>query len=64
MRIQSAISAEKHDKNRKIYNGMIKTYFYQFMGPKPPRRKRISRVYEIFKEIYCIYIYLGTYLCV
>lgn len=26
------------DKNRKIYNGMIKTYFYQFMGPKPPRR--------------------------
>lgn len=23
------------DKNRKIYNGMIKTYFYQFMGPKP-----------------------------
>lgn len=29
----------KADKNRKIYNGMIKTYFYQFMGPKPPRRK-------------------------
>ena len=27
------------DKNRKIYNGMIKTYFYQFMGPKPPRRR-------------------------
>ena len=25
-------------KNRKIYNGMIKTYFYQFMGPKPPKR--------------------------
>lgn len=25
-------------KNRKIYNGMIKTYFYQFMGKKPPRR--------------------------
>ncbi len=25
-------------KNRKIYNGMIKTYFYQYMGPKPPRR--------------------------
>ena len=23
----------------KIYNGMIKTYFYQFMGPKPPRKK-------------------------
>ncbi len=30
---------KKADKNRKIYNGMIKTYFYQFMGPKPPRRK-------------------------
>lgn len=30
----------KADKNRKIYNGMIKTYFYQFMGPKPPKRKK------------------------
>lgn len=29
----------KADKNRKIYNGMMKTYFYQFMGPKPPNRK-------------------------
>ena len=29
----------KADKNRKIYNGMMKTYFYQFMGPKPPRRE-------------------------
>ena len=28
----------KATKNRKIYNGMIKTYFYQFMGPKPPKR--------------------------
>ncbi|WP_277409927.1 THUMP domain-containing class I SAM-dependent RNA methyltransferase [Lacrimispora xylanisolvens] len=26
-------------KNRKIYNGMMKTYFYQFMGPRPPKRK-------------------------
>ena len=25
------------DKNRKIYNGMIKTYYYQYMGPKPPK---------------------------
>lgn len=25
-------------KNRKIYNGMMKTYFYQYMGPKPPRK--------------------------
>ncbi len=28
----------KADKNRKIYNGMIKSYFYQFMGAKPPKR--------------------------
>lgn len=30
----------KATKNRKIYNGMIKTYFYQFMGPKPPRKSK------------------------
>lgn len=30
----------KADKNRKIYNGMLKTYFYQFLGPKPPRREK------------------------
>ena len=29
----------KADRNRKIYNGMIKTYFYQFLGPKPPKNK-------------------------
>lgn len=29
----------KADKNRKIYNGMMKTYYYQFLGPKPPRKK-------------------------
>ena len=29
----------KADRNRKIYNGMLKTYFYQFQGPKPPRRE-------------------------
>lgn len=29
----------KADKNRKIYNGMMKTYYYQFMGPKPLRRR-------------------------
>ena len=29
----------KADRNRKIYNGMIKSYFYQFMGPKPPKAK-------------------------
>lgn len=30
----------KADKNRKIYNGMMKTYYYQFMGPKPPKKDR------------------------
>ena len=30
----------KADKNRKIYNGMIKAYFYQFLGPKPPKKPR------------------------
>ena len=29
----------KADKNRKIYNGMMKTRFLQFPGPKPPRRE-------------------------
>ncbi len=28
------------DKNRKIYNGMMKTYFYQYMGPKPPKQDK------------------------
>jgi len=28
----------KADKNRKIYNGMMKTYFYSYLGPKPPRK--------------------------
>ena len=31
---------QKADKNRKIYNGMLKTYFYQFLGPKPPKRRQ------------------------
>ena len=29
----------KAAKNRKIYNGMMKTYYYQFPGPKPPRKQ-------------------------
>ena len=31
---------KKADKNRKLYNGMMKTYFLQYMGPKPPRREK------------------------
>ena len=30
----------KADKTRKIYNGMLKTTFYQFMGPRPPKRRK------------------------
>ena len=33
----------KADKNRKIYNGMIKTYLYQFIGPKPPSDAAIAQ---------------------
>ena len=27
--------------DRKIYNGMMKTYYYQFLGPKPPKRRDV-----------------------
>lgn len=38
-------SAEKYigrkaDRNRKVYNGMLKAYYYQFLGPKPPRARK------------------------
>ncbi|WP_370742103.1 hypothetical protein [[Ruminococcus] lactaris] len=36
----------KADKNRKIYNGMLKTYFYQFQGPKPPKTEKIEGTEE------------------
>ncbi|WCK52752.1 class I SAM-dependent RNA methyltransferase [Aneurinibacillus sp. Ricciae_BoGa-3] len=28
---------KKADKNRKLYNGNIKSYFYQYYGPRPPK---------------------------
>ncbi len=34
------VIGRKADKNRKLYNGMIKTYYYQFLGPKPTAGKR------------------------
>lgn len=34
----------KAQKNRKIYNGMLKTYFYQFPGPRPPKRTGMERL--------------------
>ena len=33
---------KKADKNRKLYNGMLKTYYYQYLGPKPPKRPRVE----------------------
>ncbi len=33
----------KAAKNRKIYNGMIKAYFYQFPGPRPPKRSMVNQ---------------------
>lgn len=27
-------------KKRKLYNGMLKTYLYQYPGPKPPRKEK------------------------
>jgi len=30
----------KSYKNRKIYNGMLKTYYYQFLGPRPPKKNK------------------------
>ncbi len=48
--ITSCEEAEKYfgrkaDKNRKIYNGMLKTYYYQFLGPKPPQKTKGVREY-------------------
>lgn len=37
----------KADRNRKIYNGMMKTYYYQFLGPKPPKRKMDDEKKEV-----------------
>ncbi len=37
-KVQNAVG-RRADKNRKIYNGMLQTYYYQFMGPKPPGKR-------------------------
>lgn len=29
---------QEASKKRKLYNGMLKTYLYQYLGPKPPRK--------------------------
>ncbi|MED0669001.1 class I SAM-dependent RNA methyltransferase [Aneurinibacillus aneurinilyticus] len=30
---------KKADRNRKLYNGNLKTYYYQYYGPRPPRKE-------------------------
>ena len=30
---------KKADRNRKIYNGMIEARYYQYLGPKPPKKR-------------------------
>ncbi|MCR5331502.1 MAG: class I SAM-dependent RNA methyltransferase [Lachnospiraceae bacterium] len=34
----------KADKNRKIYNGMIRTYLYEYYGPKPPKKESPANI--------------------
>jgi putative N6-adenine-specific DNA methylase len=34
-----AAFGKRATKNRKLYNGRIKCFFYQYFGPKPPRRQ-------------------------
>ena len=34
------VIGRKADKNRKLYNGMLQTYFYSFAGPRPPKKER------------------------
>ncbi len=31
---------KKATKNRKLYNGMLKSYIYTYLGPRPPRRAK------------------------
>lgn len=38
--IASGGDRKKATKNRKIYNGMMKTYLYQYMGAKPPAKRK------------------------
>jgi putative N6-adenine-specific DNA methylase len=33
----------KADRNRKLYNGNMKTYLYQYLGPLPPRNHETEK---------------------
>lgn len=39
-----AAFGKRATKNRKLYNGRIKCFFYQYFGPKPPRRTMDSTI--------------------
>ena len=36
---------KKATKKRKLYNGMLKTVYYQFPGPKPPKKTKLDFVH-------------------
>jgi putative N6-adenine-specific DNA methylase len=36
------IFGKKANKNRKLYNGRIQCYYYQYFGPRPPHKKFID----------------------
>ncbi|MBC3798493.1 THUMP domain-containing class I SAM-dependent RNA methyltransferase [Acetobacterium tundrae] len=42
---------EKSTKNRKLYNGDIKTYYYQYYGPLPPRKRRPVNEVESLNQV-------------
>ncbi len=33
------VFGKKATKNRKMYNGKLKCYFYQYYGPRPPKNR-------------------------
>lgn len=39
-----ALFGRKADRNRKLYNGDMKCYLYEFFGPLPPRKARAGRM--------------------
>jgi len=38
---------EASTKNRKLYNGDIKTHYYQYYGPLPPRKRKLDEAAEV-----------------
>ena len=44
--IDTCLSLNACMENRKIYNGMMKTYYYQFIGPKPGGNRKNHTSHE------------------